>query len=1006
MDSIEAWVSFSSLSTNLVNLPSELASLLYSANINVQSVVIELSWKSSRLNHYGYCGWSGMVSRDTTKPVLEIEPLFANSIGLKENAKVTVNLKFNSPEAHKIHLEPITSSDWELVELHAQLLEDRLLNQTRAVSLNQELLVYPTSTVTAKLRVVKIEPSPNKTNYCKISSNCEVIVAPKVRKAVTTTSGSAKSKSIKRSVDLKILASVCLPHDGFEAQDSLQFQVLTSEVSSKYARVSLLGTDKHVVVRVVSGGLKGYIGLTSAVAQTLDVNNCTGELMIVESADRPLIEIPHNLIIHSFVTQSPDKRVLRSRQQDLKNAEKLKVIREHLDALGFFVDNAITNRVNLPIIPEVLPYGGQVEFKLADGWFVSTACNYTFTLGDDIVKDSDVLKRVVDNEIEQFHSTGGKLIGYDSLVLDITRQLLKNVNGILIHGPSGSGKSQLIDTLVSQLYYLTTFKLMQIDLEEYLNEVGNFEALKKTFTQLFLKLIKHKKVILVVENIHLVCFKEQEQHDNTVTNSFTEFFIINYLKLVGNSYDIKIIYTCNSKDGLNKLLVGNSVVISQTYKLSAPNKTQRNELFEYFLGDYNLKFNDENFNDLLNDTEGYLPTDLKALVERAYHEVVFSHQNDPSEIKTIAPIHFEKALEGFTSSGLRSIKLQQSEVKWQDIGGLKKAKEILLETLEWPTKYAAIFANCPLRLRSGILLYGYPGCGKTLLASAVSSQCGLNFISIKGPEILNKYIGASEQSVRELFERAQAAKPCVLFFDEFDSIAPKRGHDSTGVTDRVVNQMLTQMDGAEGLDGVYVLAATSRPDLIDSALLRPGRLDKSVICDLPDYDNRYDIIVTVANKMKLAEDIDLAEIARATDGYSGADLQALGYNAYLNAVHRRLKHDKEQENKLPEPQDAEKVEFFQLDKELSLAEKSSLHEKIDNILNKNNPQEVKNSKVDYQVAISLEDFQQALKDTSPSISVSERTKLKKIYNEFVSDRDGNMPNGTPSNQIGGRTTLM
>src|ERR1700732_5498386 len=174
--------------------------------------------------------------------------------------------------------------------------------------------------------------------------------------------------------------------------------------------------------------------------------------------------------------------------------------------------------------------------------------------------------------------------------------------------------------------------------------------------------------------------------------------------------------------------------------------------------------------------------------------------------------------------------------------GLNETRRVLLETLEWPIKYAPIFQHSKLRLRSGLLLYGYPGCGKTLLASAVASQFGMNFISVKGPELLNKYIGASEQSVRELFERAQSARPCVLFFDEFESIAPKRGHDSTGVTDRVVNQMLTQLDGAEGLEGVYVLAATSRPDLADPALLRPGRLDKSLLCDMPNRGDREGVL--------------------------------------------------------------------------------------------------------------------------------------------------------------------
>jgi len=178
----------------------------------------------------------------------------------------------------------------------------------------------------------------------------------------------------------------------------------------------------------------------------------------------------------------------------------------------------------------------------------------------------------------------------------------------------------------------------------------------------------------------------------------------------------------------------------------------------------------------------------------------------------------------------------------------------------------------------------------------------MNFISVKGPELLNKYIGASEQSVRELFERAQSARPCVLFFDEFESIAPKRfppkqtssrleldadrsGHDSTGVTDRVVNQMLTQLDGAEGLEGVYVLAATSRPDLVDPALLRPGRLDKSLLCDIPTFEERMSILEALSRKLELDGDVNLFELAGRTENYTGADLQAMLYNAHLEAVH-------------------------------------------------------------------------------------------------------------------------
>jgi peroxin-1 len=217
-----------------------------------------------------------------------------------------------------------------------------------------------------------------------------------------------------------------------------------------------------------------------------------------------------------------------------------------------------------------------------------------------------------------------------------------------------------------------------------------------------------------------------------------------------------------------------------------------------------------------------------------------------------------------------------------------ETKKMLLETLKWPTMYPQIFDKCPLRLRSGILLYGYPGCGKTMLANAVAKECGLNFISVKGPELLNKYIGASEKAVRDLFERARGCKPCCLFFDEFDSVAPQRGHDNSGVTDRVVNQLLTEMDGAEGLDGVYVLAATSRPEMIDPALLRPGRLDKAIFCDIPNYEERLDIIRTVKETIVLSPEINVGIIATKTQGCSGADIQSLLYAAHLSAINERI----------------------------------------------------------------------------------------------------------------------
>lgn len=284
-------------------------------------------------------------------------------------------------------------------------------------------------------------------------------------------------------------------------------------------------------------------------------------------------------------------------------------------------------------------------------------------------------------------------------------------------------------------------------------------------------------------------------------------------------------------------------------------------------------------------TEGYTPQDLALLLERAIHANTLHKPNEPRDA-LLSLEDFSEALKGFTPPSLWEVELHSPHGAGLDrVGGLKDVRQQLMDTIMLPAKYPILFSKLPIRHRSGVLLYGAPGTGKTLLVRAVAKDSGMNFISIKGPELLSKYIGASEQGVRDVFQKAQAAKPCILFFDEFDSLAPRRGHDSTGVTDRVVNQLLTQLDGVEGLQGVYVLAATSRPDLIDPALLRPGRLDKSLYCPPPDLEARLEILQALSSGLCLRADVDLEQMAAATENFTGADLKALLYNAQLEVVH-------------------------------------------------------------------------------------------------------------------------
>ncbi|XP_011818638.1 PREDICTED: peroxisome biogenesis factor 1 isoform X2 [Colobus angolensis palliatus] len=358
---------------------------------------------------------------------------------------------------------------------------------------------------------------------------------------------------------------------------------------------------------------------------------------------------------------------------------------------------------------------------------------------------------------------------------------------------------------------------------------------------------------------------------------------------------VALIATSQSQQSLHPLLASaQGVHIFQCIQhIQPPNQEQRCEILCNVIKnkldcDIN-KFTDLDLQHVAKETGGFVARDFTVLVDRAIHSRLSRQSISTREKLVLTTLDFEKALHGFIPVSLRSVNLHKPrDLGWDKIGGLHEVRQILMDTIQLPAKYPELFANLPIRQRTGILLYGPPGTGKTLLAGVIARESRMNFISVKGPELLSKYIGASEQAVRDIFIRAQAAKPCILFFDEFESIAPRRGHDNTGVTDRVVNQLLTQLDGVEGLQGVYVLAATSRPDLIDPALLRPGRLDKCVYCPPPDQVSRLEILNVLSDSLPLADDVDLQHVASVTDSFTGADLKALLYNAQLEALHGML----------------------------------------------------------------------------------------------------------------------
>jgi len=229
-------------------------------------------------------------------------------------------------------------------------------------------------------------------------------------------------------------------------------------------------------------------------------------------------------------------------------------------------------------------------------------------------------------------------------------------------------------------------------------------------------------------------------------------------------------------------------------------------------------------------------------------------------------------------------------VNWADVGGLTEVKQELQEAVEWPIKKPEVFKRVGIRPPKGILLFGPPGCGKTMLAKAVATESEANFISIKGPELFSKWVGESEKAIREVFRKGRTAAPSIVFFDELDSVVPRRGmgFGDSGVSERVISQLLTEMDGIESLVNVVIIGATNRPDIIDQAILRPGRFDRLIYVPAPDHATRLNILKIHTRNMPLARDVDLEQIAHQAAGYSGADLEAVSREAGLISLRRDI----------------------------------------------------------------------------------------------------------------------
>jgi len=459
--------------------------------------------------------------------------------------------------------------------------------------------------------------------------------------------------------------------------------------------------------------------------------------------------------------------------------------------------------------------------------------------------------------------------------------------GVLLYGPPGCGK-----TLIARAVATET--------EAYFIHVSGPEVIHKFYGEseanlraIFEKAQKNSPAIVFLDEIDAIAAKREEVRGDQQVERRVVAQLLALMDGLKSRGQVIVIGATNLPQVLDPAL-RRPGRFDREIALSAPDKVGRREILNIHTRGMPLSPSVDLLR-LAEITHGFVGADLEALcreaamtsLRRLMPRLELEADYIPYELLLEVQVEMEDfldALREIEPSAIREVFTEIPDVRWEDVGGLEEARRVLLETVEWPLKYPEVFQQAHTRPAKGILLSGPPGCGKTLLAKAIASQSQVNFISVKGPELLSKWVGESEKGIREVFKKARQASPCIIFFDEIDAIAPVRGGGDAHVIERVISQLLTEMDGIEELKGVVVLAATNRPDIIDPALLRAGRFDLHLEVPLPDEKARLEILRIHTSGKPLADDIDLKALARATQGLAGSDLEALCRRASMLAI--------------------------------------------------------------------------------------------------------------------------
>ncbi|KAF8383122.1 prx-1, partial [Pristionchus pacificus] len=870
---------------------------------------------------------------------------FARLLGFDEGDEVILESLPPPLTCEVVEIAPLSANDYQIIESGTDVIENGLLSQLRVVSHRARFVFFMSKSLSAAFRVVSITPSPPDGRLCLLTNSTELHVQSAPSVSLPPVEGKRrKTKNVvvervaqrTSSIISSSLSSFSLLSSSSPLQSHLILRILPSSLRNERLRraiehpsliytidPSLHYTSLHVVrasslsspsspffllIRIPLGSEEvGRDSTMTSVAEALKWHRHHGIASSSSFSDfeRILLKPVPTKNLHHLTRAI--LTVPKSTKVEMAEAHIRSLLSSHPILIPF---KGISIR---------LPGHSTVISLTPDPTTMSGSTRLCFVADDNsivIVKEQETdLDSLVSNHKEEekeekkflpFERDQDERLFQLPWQSSLTSTLLSWLDScsdspffdgrcVLITGPSGSGKTEQLRN-VGHAAAHSTHAYCTYLMDGTSMKGRSAENIEKTLSGLMDNLTSRAPSILLIDNLDFIASsQEEETRIIPVERVFTVLW-----RLLSSRRGVHVICSSRRLTSIHSSLIGNGRrFFHRIENIEALNQSHREIVLRAAIECARGKYDESSMRILRRSPSQTKEDEWSTRIEEAARSMENSSVEElvkivrRCEIEAFMPDHdgimmpadlMKVAAEWRKKSDSGSKKGGRVEKTLRDVGGMHQQKKLMQEVMLWPYKYSSLFSRFRIRLGRGIILHGPSGCGKTLLAQAMVAESGFNLISVKGPELLSKYIGSSEENVRAVFERARSAAPSVLFFDEIDSLAPRRGSDTSGVSDRVVNQLLTEMDGAEGLTGVFVLGATSRLDLIDEALIRPGRFDYSIHCGVPDENDRMEILeVLLRENRRGKKKMDLRGLSQSTESWTGADLKTLTTNAFFRA---------------------------------------------------------------------------------------------------------------------------